>query len=334
VSTTATPAPAPAERALHDCRDAFVATLIELADADPRIVAVVNDSVGSSKLNPFAARFGDRLVNVGIAEQDMVGVAAGLANGGKIPFVSAASCFLTARAMEQIKVDAAYSQSHVVLCGMSPGMAYGELGPTHHSIEDLAWLRTLPGLTVLVPSDPAETAQAIRWAAQHDGPVFVRVSRMGVPDVNPPGYQFAPGRAVTLRDGSDITLIATGTVVVRALDAADLLAAEGIFARVLSMPSIKPLDGDAIEAAARETGAIVTVEEALTSGLGGAVAEVVVRRHPVPMRFVGVPDTFAPTGSVQWLLDHFGISADGVAAAVRDVLASSTRHRGDLPVGG
>ncbi|HEY8720780.1 transketolase family protein [Pengzhenrongella sp.] len=334
MSTTATPAPAPAERALHDCRDAFVATLIELADADPRIVAVVNDSVGSSKLNPFAARFGDRLVNVGIAEQDMVGVAAGLANGGKIPFVSAASCFLTARAMEQIKVDAAYSQSHVVLCGMSPGMAYGELGPTHHSIEDLAWLRTLPGLTVLVPSDPAETAQAIRWAAQHDGPVFVRVSRMGVPDVNPPGYQFAPGRAVTLRDGSDITLIATGTVVVRALDAADLLAAEGIFARVLSMPSIKPLDGDAIEAAARETGAIVTVEEALTSGLGGAVAEVVVRRHPVPMRFVGVPDTFAPTGSVQWLLDHFGISADGVAAAVRDVLASSTRHRGDLPVGG
>jgi transketolase len=334
VSTTATPAPAPAERALHDCRDAFVATLIELADADPRIVAVVNDSVGSSKLNPFAARFGDRLVNVGIAEQDMVGVAAGLANGGKIPFVSAASCFLTARAMEQIKVDAAYSQSHVVLCGMSPGMAYGELGPTHHSIEDLAWLRTLPGLTVLVPSDPAETAQAIRWAAQHDGPVFVRVSRMGVPDVNPPGYQFAPGRAVTLRDGSDITLIATGTVVVRALDAADLLAAEGIFARVLSMPSIKPLDGDAIEAAARETGAIVTVEEALTSGLGGAVAEVVVRRHPVPMRFVGVPDTFAPTGSVQWLLDHFGISADGVAAAVRDVLAASTRHRGDLPVAG
>ena len=334
MSTTATPAPAPAERALHDCRDAFVATLIELADADPRIVAVVNDSVGSSKLNPFAARFGDRLVNVGIAEQDMVGVAAGLANGGKIPFVSAASCFLTARAMEQIKVDAAYSQSHVVLCGMSPGMAYGELGPTHHSIEDLAWLRTLPGLTVLVPSDPAETAQAIRWAAQHDGPVFVRVSRMGVPDVNPPGYQFAPGRAVTLRDGSDITLIATGTVVVRALDAADLLAAEGIFARVLSMPSIKPLDGDAIEAAARETGAIVTVEEALTSGLGGAVAEVVVRRHPVPMRFVGVPDTFAPTGSVQWLLDHFGISADGVAAAVRDVLAASTRHRGDLPVGG
>lgn len=312
---------APTDRVLHDCRDAYVATLVELAEADPRIVAVVNDSVGSSKLAPFGARFGDRLVNVGIAEQDMVGVAAGLANGGKIPFVSAASCFLTARAMEQIKVDAAYSEHHMVLCGMSPGMAYGELGPTHHSIEDLAWLRTIPGLTVLVPSDPTETAQAIRWAAQHDGPVFVRVSRMGVPDVNPEGYQFAPGKAVTLREGHDVTIVATGTVVVRALDAADVLAGEGISARVLSMPSIKPLDEAALLAAARETRGIVTVEEALTSGLGGAVAELVVRHHPVPMRFVGVPDVFAPTGSVEWLLDHFGISATGVAAAAREVLA-------------
>jgi transketolase len=309
------------ERVLHDCRDAYVATLLELAEADPRIVAVVNDSVGSSKLGPFGERFPDRLINVGIAEQDMVGVAAGLANGGKIPFVSAAACFLTARAMEQIKVDAAYSQSHMVLCGMSPGMAYGELGPTHHSIEDLTWLRAIPGLTVVVPSDPTETAQAIRWAARHDGPVYVRVSRMGVPDVNPAGYEFAPGRAVTLRDGGDVTIVATGTVVARALDAADVLAGSGIAARVLSMPTIKPLDEAAILTAARETGGIVTVEEALTSGLGGAVAELVVRHQPVPMRFVGVPDVFAPTGSVNWLLDHFGISATGIASAVREVLA-------------
>jgi transketolase len=322
VSHAAPPATvAPADRVLHDCRDAFVATLIELAADDPRIVAVVNDSVGSSKLTPFGEAYGPRLINVGIAEQDMVGVAAGLANGGKIPFVSAAACFLTARAMEQIKVDAAYSQHHMVLCGMSPGMAYGELGPTHHSIEDLAWLRAIPGLTVIVPSDPAETAQAVRWAAAHDGPVFLRISRMGVPDVNPEGYQFVPGKAVMLREGTDVTIIVTGTVVIRALDAADLLAEAGISARVLSMPTIKPLDEDAVVAAARETGAIVTVEEALTSGLGGAVAEVVVRHAPVSMRFVGVPDTFAPTGSVEWLLDHFGISARGVAAAVRELLA-------------
>ncbi|RYV51182.1 transketolase family protein [Pengzhenrongella frigida] len=319
---TALTASAPrAERALHDCRDAYAATLIELAAADPRVVVVVNDSTGSSKLGEFGKQFPDRLINVGIAEQDMVGVGAGLANGGKIPFVSAASCFLTARALEQIKVDAAYSNNNIKLCGMSPGMAYGELGATHHSIEDLAWLRVIPNLTVIVPADPVETAQALRWAAEHTGPVFVRVSRMGVPDVNPAGYEFVPGRAVTLREGTDVTIIATGTVVSRALDAADDLALAGISARVLSMPTIKPIDTDAIVAAARETGAIVTVEEALTSGgLGGAVAETVVRHHPVPMRFVGVPDAFAPTGSTSWLFDHFGISAAGIDAAVRDVL--------------
>ncbi len=306
---------------LFDCRDAWVDTLVELAESDDRIVAVVNDSVGSSKLGPFQDRFPDRLINVGIAEQDMVGVGAGLANGGKVAFVSAAACFLTARAMEQIKVDAAYSNNHMVLVGQSPGMAYGELGPTHHSIEDLAWLRAIPGLTVIVPSDPEETAQAVRWAAQHDGPVFLRVSRMGVPAVNPDGYTFVPGRAVTLREGNDVTIIATGTVVTRALDAARLLEQDGIDARVLSMPTIKPLDHDAVLAAARDTGGIVTVEEALTSGLGGAVAETVVRHAPVPMRFVGVSDAFAPTGSIGWLLDHFGINAEGVAEAARELVA-------------
>ncbi|WP_159796693.1 transketolase family protein [Puerhibacterium puerhi] len=305
---------------LHDCRDAYVAELVQLAENDERIVAVVNDSVGSSKLAPFQEKFPDRLINVGIAEQDMVGVAAGLANGGKVPFVSAASCFLTARAMEQIKVDAAYSRHHMVLVGQSPGMAYGELGPTHHSIEDLAWLRAIPGLTIVVPADPEETAQAIRWAAQHDGPVFIRVSRMGVPAVNPNDYEFVAGKAVTLREGQDIAVVATGTVVSRALEAAELLAARGISARVLSMPTIKPLDEQALHAAATQTKGIVTVEEALTSGLGGAVAEYLAQHVPAPMRFVGVPDQFAPTGSVSWLLDHFGINAEGIAHAAADLL--------------
>lgn len=306
--------------ALHDCRDAFVTALIDAADRDPRIVAVVNDSVGSSKLGPFAEQFGDRLVNVGIAEQDMVGVGAGLANGGKVPFVSAAACFLTARALEQIKVDVAYSRHNVKLVGQSPGMAYGELGPTHHSIEDLAWLRTIPGLTVIAPADPVETAEAVRWAAEHDGPVFLRVSRSPVPDVNPPDYRFEPGRALPLRDGGDVTLLATGTTVHLALSAADRLAGEGIEAAVLSVPTVKPLDEAAVLAAARSTGRLVTVEEALTSGLGGAVAEVVVRHRPVLMAFVGVPDTFAPTGSTPWLFEHFGISPQGVAAAARTLL--------------
>lgn len=306
--------------ALHDCRDAWVSELLTLAEADPRIVAVVNDSVGSSKLGPFQERFPERLVNVGIAEQDMVGVGAGLANGGKIPFISAAACFLTARAMEQIKVDAAYSQHHLVLVGQSPGMAYGELGPTHHSIEDLAWLRTIPGLTVIVPADPVETAQAVRWAAHAGRPVFIRVSRMGVPDLMPEGYEFAPGRSVELRPGSDVAIVATGITVTRALDAAEALGEEGINARVLAMPTVKPLDGEALLAAAEETAGIVTVEEALTSGLGGAVAEYLAPRRPTPIRFVGVHDSFAPTGSAPWLLDHFGISAEGIAASAKELV--------------
>lgn len=304
---------------LHDCRDAWVRALIEVAERDPRVVTVVNDSVGSSKLGPFQERFPERLVNVGIAEQDMVGVGAGLANGGKVPFVSAASCFLTARAMEQIKVDVAYSDANVKLIGQSPGMAYGELGATHHSIEDLAWLRTIPGLTVLVPTDPRETEDAVRWAAEHRGPVFIRVSRMGVPAVTPPGHRLQPGRALTLREGSDVTVIATGTTVSTALAAADSLAVEGICVRVLAMASLKPLDDEAVVVAARETSGIVTVEEALTSGLGGAVAEVVVRRAPTRVQMVGVDDAFAPTGPIDFLLEHFGITEAGICAAVRNV---------------
>lgn len=308
-----------AERTMFDCRDSWVATISEVAHADERVVVVVNDSVGSSKLGPFQKEFPTRTINVGIAEQTMVGVAAGLANAGRIPFVSAAGCFLTARAMEQIKADVVYSGYNVKLIAQSPGVAYGDLGPTHHSIEDFAWMRTLPGLTVLAPADPEETAQAVRWAAQHDGPVYLRISRMKVPAVYPQGYEFVPGRAVTLREGDDVALIATGTTVVRALDAAELLAAGGIEARVLAMPTIKPLDEAAVLAAARETRGIVTIEEAMVTGLGGAVAEVVVEQHPAPVRRLGFRDEFAVTGSAEWLLDRHGMSAEGIAATARSL---------------
>ncbi|MFM2031870.1 MAG: hypothetical protein RLZZ297_635 [Chloroflexota bacterium] len=311
---------------LFDCRDAFSATICALAAADPRIVAVVNDSVGSSKLSAFQKQFPDRLINVGIAEQNMVGVGAGLANGGLIPFVCAASPFLTGRALEQIKADVAYSQQNVKLIGMSSGMAYGELGPTHHSIEDLAWVRAIAHMTVVVPADPLETAQAIRWAAASTKPVFIRLSRMGVPQVHPDDYQLNIGRAATLRQGSDVTLIAAGVVVTEALQAATALAATGISARVLNMATIRPIDRAAIIASARETGAIVTVEEHTThGGLGSAVAEVVVEEHPVPMRILGVPGVFAPTGSPEWLLAHFGLTAPHIVAAAQQVVA---RKRG------
>ncbi len=304
---------------LYDCRDAFAAALEDVATRDLRICAVVNDSVGSSKISNFGKRFPDRLINVGIAEQTMVGLAAGLANTGKIPFVCAAACFLTGRALEQIKADVAYSDANVKLVGMSPGMAYGELGPTHHSIEDMAWTRAIANMTVIVTADPIETDQAVRAVAEYRGPVFLRVGRTPVPQVHDDQYRFEIGKAARLRDGQDVTLIANGTMVGRALDAADALAAQGVQARVLNMSTVRPLDKEAVLAAA-ETGGIVTVEEhTIYGGLGSAVAEVVVTNRPVSMRILGVPGVFAPTGSATWLLDHFGLTAEGITNAALEL---------------
>lgn len=309
---------------LHDCRKAFAQALHELAAEDERIVVVCNDSVGSSNLVAFARDYPSRLFNVGIAEQDMVGIAAGLANGGYVPFVCAAAPFLTGRALEQIKVDVAYSGAGVKLCGMSPGLAYGALGPTHHSIEDLAWLRVLPDLPLVVPADPAETRAAVRWAAQAPGPAFLRVSRSPVPDLPGPDEAMVPGTAHLLRDGRDVTLIGNGTMVSRCLQAADLLVADGITARVLNMPWVRPLDEEAVIAAASVTGGIVTVEEhSVYGGLGGAVAEALASRSPGRMRILGVPGHFAPTGNTEWLMEHFGLTGQGIADAAKSLLGET-----------
>ena len=306
----------------YDCRQAFAEELMTLAAEDERVIVVCNDSVGSSNLVGFKQRFPDRLINVGIAEQDLVGVGAGLANGGFIPFVSAAGPFLTGRATEQIKADAAYSGVPVILCGQSPGMAYGELGPTHHSIEDLSWMRAIADLAVAVPADPAQTRAAVRWAAGHTGPSYLRIPRFKVPAVTPDGAPFEPGRGVRLTDGDDVTVMAVGTLVSRAVEAARTLRAAGIGVRVLNMTFIEPMDVDAVLSAARETRGIVTAEEATTTGgLGAAVATTVAQHHPVPMRILGVPRKFAPTGSASFLLEYFGLTADGIATAVRDLMS-------------
>ncbi len=306
---------------LYDCRDAFEDTLRELADQNPLIVAVVNDSVGSSKLTQFGKEYPHRLINVGIAEQNMVGVGAGLANGGFIPFVCGAAPFLTGRALEQIKADVAYSNTNVKLCGMSSGMAYGELGPTHHSIEDIAWLRAIANMTIIVPADPIETMQAVQTAAHTSGPMFLRISRLPVPIVHETSYHFEIGKAALLRNGNDITLITNGVLVSQALEAAAMLATRDIQARVLNMSTIRPLDKDAVLAAAAETKGIVTVEEhTIFGGLGGAVAEVVVTNRPIPMRILGVPGVFAPTGSASWLLQYFGLTAQGIFDAAVDLI--------------
>jgi transketolase len=306
---------------LHDIRDGFAQALLDLAIEDDRVVALANDSLGSSKLVEFRERFPDRLFNVGIAEQDLVGIATGLANGGKRPFACGASCFLTGRALEQIKVDLAYSEARVTLCGMSSGVAYGPLGPTHHSIEDLAWLRAIAGLTVVVPADGPEAAHAVRAAATHPGPVYIRMGRQPLPMVHRPDHAFELGRAGLLRDGGDVTLIANGVMVARALEAAEELSGRGVGARVLNMATVRPLDRDAVVAAAQETGAIVTVEEhTVHGGLGSAVAEVVVSTHPVPMRILGFPGVFAPTGSASFILEHFGLTPAGIRDATLELL--------------
>jgi transketolase len=301
---------------LTDCRVPFAEELIALAHSDERIVAVCNDSVSSSNLGEFRSLFPDRMFNVGIAEQNMVGVAAGLANAGLIPFVCAASPFLTGRATEQIKADVAYSRANVKLVGMSPGVSYGELGPTHHSIEDIAWMRALDGLPIVTPADEQQTRDAVKWAAGFEGGVFLRIGRFKVPSVSDgQSPAFAFGASNLVRAGSDVTIIASGVTVSRALAAAGLLADQSISARVINISSIVPLDREAILRAAQETGRIVVAEESVSrGGLGGAVAELLAESTPVPMRLLGV-NSFAPTGSVEFLLDHFGLSPEGIAAA-------------------
>ncbi|MBN1876619.1 MAG: transketolase family protein [Anaerolineae bacterium] len=306
---------------LHDCREAFAKTLENIAREDPRIVVLCNDSISSTKLTNFAQVFPDRLFNVGIAEQNMVGMGAGMANGGKIPFVAAAACFLTGRALEQIKNDLAYTGTNVKLCGVSTGLAYGPLGGTHHAIEDIAWLRAIANMMIIVPADPLETEQAVRAAADFIGPVYLRLSRIGVPVVHDVDYRFEMGKAVRLRDGNDITLAACGTLVPRALAAAALLEEKGIQARVLNIATVKPIDREAIIAAAVETGRIVTAEEhTIYGGFGSAVAEVVATTYPVPMRILGVPGVFAPTGSSEFLFEHFGLTPQGIHNAALELI--------------
>jgi transketolase len=320
MSETAIDVPA----AVYDNRTAFAEELAALAREDERVVAVCNDSVGSSNLNAFRDEFPDRLINVGIAEQNLVGVGAGLASSGLVPFVCAAGPFLTGRALEQVKADVAYSQHPVILCGMSPGMAYGELGPTHHSVEDFSWLRALPGLDIVVPADRLQTRQAVRNAVRMPRPTYIRVGRHKVPDVMTDDAVLERGRFQTLRDGTDVTLIAAGTLVSRALTAADVLRAEGVSVRVLNASYLAPLDIASIVAAAGETKAIVTAEEAnVAGGLGAAVASVVSqlgRNSRVPVRILGLTE-FAPTGSTDFLLEYFGLAVDDLAAAAREALA-------------
>lgn len=303
-------------------RQVICETLMELAQTDKEIVVLASDSRGSAAMAPFADAFPQQFVEVGIAEQNIVGIASGLAHSGKKPFVTSPACFLSMRSIEQIKVDVAYSDTDVKLIGISGGISYGALGMSHHSLQDIAVTRAIPRLKVMLPADRHETKKMTEALVNHRGGVYMRIGRNPVADVyESDQYEFEIGKAVTMREGSDLTIIAAGETVRVALDTEALLQAEGISCRVLNMHTIKPLDQEAILRAARETGHIITIEEhSVFGGLGAAVAEVVVQGEPVPVRIFAIPDEPAIAGTTAEVFRHYGISADNIKQAALDML--------------
>jgi len=302
-------------------REAYGEALLQLGRENPDVVVLDADLAKSTKTYDFGKNFPERFFDMGVAEQNMIGTAAGLAAAGKIPFCSSFAIFASGRAFEQVRNSVAYSALNVKIGASHAGITVGEDGGSHQSVEDIAIMRALPNMTVFVPADAVETAGAVRAAAAVNGPVYIRLGRSGVPVLHGDGFQFVPGRAVTLREGTDATIIATGIMVAAALEAAGLLAGEGIKAGVLDIHTIKPLDVEAIVKAARETGALVTAEEhSVIGGLGSAVAEVIVENCPVPLKRVGIPDKFGESGSPDELLEKYGLTPGFIAAAVKEVI--------------
>ena len=303
-------------------REAYGEALKEIGGKNEQIVVLDADLSKSTKTNVFAKAYPQRFFNVGIAEQNLVGTAAGLAASGKTPFVSTFAMFAAGRAFEQIRNSVCYPKLNVKVAATHAGLTVGEDGASHQAIEDVSLMRSLPNMTVLVPADEEETRQAIAWAAAYQGPVYIRLGRMSVDNVSPEGYVFAPAKAAVLTEGNDVALIANGVMVTAALEAAKMLAAEGIQARVINMASVKPLDEAAVVSAAKETGAIVTCEEhSIIGGLGSAVAEVLAEQAPAPLERVGVKDTFGESGKPKELLAKYGLTAADVAEAARRVVA-------------
>jgi transketolase len=299
-------------------REAFGKALAELGRENQNIWAVDADLSKSTYTSLFAKEFPDRFVSCGIAEANMVGVAAGLALGGKVPFAASFSCFILNKGFEQLRVAVAYPNTNVKIVGTHSGISIGEDGPSQMSIEDLSLACSLPGFVVLAPADEVAARALVRAAAEHVGPVFIRTGRPKTPIVYAPGQKFEIGKAIELIDGKDVTIIASGLLVAEAIRAQQALAANGVSARVIDIHTIKPLDRDAISRAARETGALVVAEEHLVDGgLGVRVAQAVAESCPCPMEFVGLT-SYAESGTPDELLDKYGMrAADLVAAATR-----------------
>ncbi|NLM10834.1 MAG: transketolase family protein [Clostridiaceae bacterium] len=295
-------------------RQVVCETLMEIAKEDRDIVVLCSDSRGSASMKPFAEKYPEQFIETGIAEQNIVGIAAGLAASGKKPFIASPACFLTTRSAEQIKVDVSYSNTNVKLLGISAGISYGALGMSHHSLQDIALLRAIPNILIVVPADRFEARLVTEAIVGYNGPAYMRIGRNPVEDVYTSGnYEFQLGKAITLRDGDSLSIITFGETVKIALDAAELMSNQGINCRVINMHTIKPIDKECIIKAAKETGAIITIEEhSILSGFGAAVAEVVVQNYPVPMKIMGIPDEPAIPGKSKEVFAHYGISPENL----------------------
>jgi transketolase len=306
--------------------EAFADTMLELAKADRQVVIVTSDSRGSGKLGPFGKALPQQLIEVGIAEQNLVGIAAGLSAAGKKAFAVSPACFLTARALEQIKNDVCHSDVPAVVVGISAGVSYGALGSTHHSLHDIAALRAINNITVIVPADNNETREAVRAAARAEHPVYLRFGKAPMYDLPQPRASFHVGKPAIVREGNDLAFIATGETVVHALLAAAELAELGIECRVLSMHTIKPLDSESVLQAARACRAIVTVEEhSIHGGLGEACAAVLMQAGAsLPFRIVGLPDEDTVTGSQADIFRHYGISMEELAQTAIELLGTTS----------
>ncbi len=302
-------------------REAYGRVLVELGQQYKDIVVLDADLSRSTMTRYFAERFPDRFFQCGLQEQNMIGIAAGLAVSGKIPFVSTFAVFAACRCFDQVRVCIAQPRLNVKVVATHGGITVGEDGASHHAIEDLALYCSLPGFNVIVPADAVETAEAVRAAAVANGPFYIRLGRPKVPLIYREGYRFNLGKAVTLRDGKDVTIMACGVMVAKALEAAQELSVQGIDCRVLNIPTLKPLDEAAIIDAASQTGAIVVAEEHLIhGGLGSRVAQVVVREMPVPMGFIGIRDVYAKSGKPEELLQKHGLVATDIEQAVVKVI--------------
>lgn len=302
-------------------RDVYGETLADIGAVNKNIVVLDADLSGSTKTGVFAKKFPDRFFNMGVSEADMMGTAAGLAAAGKIPFASTFAIFASGRAWEQVRQSIAYPKLNVKVVASHGGITVGEDGASHQAIEDIALMRVIPNMTVIVPCDGIETKSVIHEVVKYHGPVYVRVARGKSPVVLPEDYKFTIGKGVIARDGKDATIIAAGLMVSHALEAAAMLEKEGLHIRVINMATIKPIDRELIVKAAKETGAILTCEEhSIIGGLGEAVASVVAEEHPVPVKKLGIQDRFGQSGTAEDLLIHYCLMPKDIAGAVKEVI--------------